>query len=340
MDGEIVFGPVAVIVGQNIGETIGALLVETHNTTVETGMQDGQAETFLAVGLHIPHMITAPMEVVAPDIHLGLAADGDAVHIGAEHLATIDQQPRVADTVMVIGGFTIVVGPKGKAYPAPCCKLATERPNGVLLLDVGLAEAEGLLGKPSVENSLAIHGNGHKGMGLRGYGIGNEMGQAGQRVAHYPRMGIVKLEVQVGSRGIAGIAANGYQFARLDGKLARGKAHLQGVAPSGALELLLIDVGKAFQMTIHAGQSVGVCHIDGVAKAVLVDGKMADITFGHRVYLLALLVARLDIDASMKVPGTRLTEVAGEHNLVVHGGNIFYIRIADRLGITAATCQQ
>ena len=303
-------------------------------------MQDGQAETFLAVGLHIPHMITAPMEIVAPDIHFGLTADGNAVNIGAEHLTTIDQQLGTADAVVVIGGFAIVVGPKGKAYPAPCGKLAADGPGGVLLLGVGLSEAEGLLGKPSIEDSLAIHGDGHKRMGLRGYAIGNEMSQTGQRVAHHPGAGVVEFQMQMRSRGIAGIAADGYQFARLDGKLPWGETHLQGVAPSGALKLLLIDIGKALQMTIHAGEPVGMGHIDSIAEAVLVDGNVADIAFGHRIDFLALLVARLDVDASMKVPGTRLTEIAGEHYLVVHRGHIFYIRIADRLGITATACQQ
>ena len=232
------------------------------------------------------------MEIVAPDIHLGLAADGNAVNIGAEHLATIDQQLGTADAVVVIGGFAIVVGPKCKAYPAPCGKLAADGPGGVLPLGVGLSEAEGLLG------------------------------------------------MQMGSRGIAGIAADGYQFARLDGKLPWGETHLQGVAPSCALKLLLIDIGKAFQMTIHAGEPVGMGHIDSIAEAVLVNGKMTDITFSHRINLLTFLIARLDVDATMEMPGTRLSEVAGEHYLVVHRGHIFYIRIADRLGITATACQQ
>ena len=81
-------------------------------------------------------------------------------------------------------------------------------------------------------------------------------------------------------------------------------------------------------------------HIDGIAKTMLVDGEMADIAFCHRINLLTLLIARLDVDASMEMPRTRLTEVAGEHNLVVNRRHIFYIRIADRLGITATACQQ
>ena len=280
------------------------------------------------------------MEIVAPDIHLGLAADGNAVNIGAEHLAAIDQQLCTADAVVVIGGFAIVVGPKCKAYPAPCGKLAADGPGGVLPLGIGLSEAEGLLGKPSIEDSLAIHGNGHEGMGLGGYAIGNEMSQTGQRVAHHPGAGVVEFQMQMGPRGITGIAADGYQFARLDGKLPWGETHLQGVAPSCALKLLLIDIGKAFQMTIHAGEPVGMGHIDSIAEAMLVNGKMTDITFGHRINLLTFLIARLDVDATMEMPGTRLTEIAGEHYLVVHRGHIFYIRIADRLGITATACQQ
>lgn len=216
-------------------------------------MQDRQAEPFFAVGLHIPHMIAAPMEVVAPNIHLGLATHGNAIDIRAEHLAPIDQQPRFADAIMVIGGFAVIVGPEGEAYPAPCRKLAAERPNGMVLLGVGLAKAESLLGESTIKKSFSIHWNSHEGMGLRSYGVGNEMSQAGQRVAHHPGVSIVEFQMQMRSRGITGIAADGYQLTRLDGKLAWGETHLKGIAPSCALELFLVDVSKALQMTIYAG---------------------------------------------------------------------------------------
>lgn len=319
---------------------IGALFVEGDDTTIETGMQDGQTKTWFAIGLHIPHMVATPMQIVAPKVNLGLATDRNAVDIGTEHLATIDQQASVANAVMMIGGFAIVVGPKGEAYPAPCGKFTGECPNGMLFFHFRLAKTESLLGGTSIKKSLALHGNSHKGMGLRGYGVGNEMGQLQHRVAHDPSTGVVEFEVQMRSRGIARIATNSNQIACTDRKLTRGEANIEGVAPSLALNLFLIDIGKALQVTINAGQPIGMSHIDSIAEAVLVDRNMADIPVGNGKNLLTFLIACLDVDAPMEMPRARLTEVACQYHFIVDGRNVFYIRIADRLSITATTCQQ
>ena len=304
---------------------IGALLIEGNDATIETGMQDGQTKTWFAIGLHIPHMVATPMQIVAPEVDFGLTTDGNAVDIGTEHLATIDQQAGVANAVMIVGGFAIVVGPKGEAYPAPCGKFTGERPNGVLFLDFRLTKTEGLLGGTSIEEPFAHHGNGHKGMGHWGYGVGNEMGQLEHGVAHDPSAGVVEFEVEMRACGIARIATDSYQVACTDGELAWGEAHIEGVAPSLALNLLLIDIGKALQVTINAGQSIGMSHIDGIAKAVLIDGDMADITIGNGENLLAFLIARLDVDTPMEMPRARLTEVASQHDFIIYWRNITLI---------------
>lgn len=199
---------------------IGALFIEGDDATIETGMQDGQTKTWFAIGLHIPHMVATPMQIVAPEVDFGLTTDGNAVDIGTEHLTTIDQQAGVANAVMIVGGFAIVVGPKGEAYPAPCGKLTGERPYGVLLLDFRLTKTEGLLGGTTIEEPFAHHGNGHKGMGHWGYGVGNEMGQLEHGVAHDPSAGVVEFEMEMRARGIARIATDSYQVACTDGKLA------------------------------------------------------------------------------------------------------------------------
>ena len=304
---------------------IGALLIEGDDATIETGMQDGQTKTWFAIGLHIPHMVATPMQIVAPEVDFGLTTDGNAVDIGTEHLTTIDQQAGVANAVMIVGGFAIVVGPKGEAYPAPCGKLTGERPYGVLLLDFRLTKTEGLLGGTSIEKSFARHGNGHKGMGYWGYGVGNEMGQLEHRVAHDPSAGVVEFEMEMRARGIARIATDSYQVACTDGELAWGEAHIEGVAPSLALNLLLIDIGKALQMTINTGQPIGMSHIDGIAKTVLIDRNMADIAVGNGKNLLAFLIARFDVDTAMEMPRARLTEVASQHDFVINGRNVTLI---------------
>ena len=98
--------------------------------------------------------------------------------------------------------------------------------------------------------------------------------------------------------------------------------------------------GKTLQMAIHAGMSVGMSHIDSIAKAILVDSQTTDVAIGYREYLLTLDIARLDIDATMKVPGTGLAKIASQRDFIIDRRHIFYIRIADRLGIMVATCQQ
>ena len=107
------------------------------------------------------------------------------------------------------------------------------------------------------------------------------------------------------------------------------------------MQLGLVGVGKALQMAVDAGVAVGMADVDGVAEAIHVDGEAADVAVGDGEDVLALLVAGLDVDAAVEVPGSRLAEVARQHDVVVDGRDIVNIRIADRLGFTRTTaCQQ
>ena len=217
LNGEIISGLVVLIVAQDEGQMVGTLFVEVDDATMDVGMQDGQTHAWLAIGLHIPDAVFAPMVVVAPFIDLSLTTDGDAVDIRAEHFATIDQQLHVADAVVMIHILGIVVGPQGKAYPAPCCELATECPRGALLLVIRLSEAKGLLVLTATEHSLALHWHSHKRVGLWCYAVSNEMTQEYQWVAHDPRLSIMNLQVQMGPCRVACIATNGDEVASLDG---------------------------------------------------------------------------------------------------------------------------
>ena len=339
-DGEVVLGLVALIVAENISKVIGALLVEVDDAVGEVGMQYGQSHAGFTVRLHIPDMGAAPVVVVAPLVDLGLAADGDAGDVGAEHAAPIHQQACFTNAVVVVGGLAVVVGPQGKANPAPCGKVARQGPHGVLLLRVGLSEAEGLFAGATVEYALASLRNGHKGMGLRSNGVSNERCQLLHRVAHDPGLGVVQFQVQVGTGAVTGIAAKGNEVAGLHGQLVRGIVEIEGVAIAGALEELFVGFGKALQMTVDAGQSVRVADVDGVAEAVLIDGDAADVAVGNGEYLLALLVIGLDVESAVEVPGPRLAEVACQHNVVVDRRVVFHAMITDRLGIIATACQQ
>ena len=120
---EMVGGLVVLIVTQDEGQMVGTFLVEVDDATMDVGMEDGQSHVWFTIGFHVPDAILAPMVVVAPLVDLWLTTDGDAVDIGTEHFATIDQQLHVADAVMMVDVLCIVVGPEGEPYPAPCGEL-------------------------------------------------------------------------------------------------------------------------------------------------------------------------------------------------------------------------
>ena len=177
-------------------------------------------------------------------------------------------------------------------------------------------------------------------MSLRCYGVGYQISQLRHWVAHGPRLCIVQLKVQMGSRGISRIATDGYQVARLDGKLVGLEAHFQRVAPSLALQLLFVLVDKALQVAVDAGIAVRMVHIDRIAKAMLIHRQFADIAIGNGKDLLALHITRLHVYSAMKMVWARFTEIACQHNLVVYWRTILNnSSSADRFGILTATCQ-
>ena len=62
------------------------------------------------------------------------------------------------------------------------------------------------------------------------------------------------------------------------------------------------------------------------AKTIHINSQTTDIAIGNRKNLLTLDIARLDIDATMKVPGTGLTKIASKLNIIVNGTLIFKMR--------------
>ena len=138
-------------------------------------MNGGQAHAGFPIGLHIPDAGTSPVVVVAPGVDLELATDGNAVNIGTEDLTTINQQLCMANAIVVISEFRIVVRPQGKAYPAPRRKATVDGPGSTLSLDVRLPKAENLLATASIEHTLALNGNSHEAMGLRSNSISHHM---------------------------------------------------------------------------------------------------------------------------------------------------------------------
>ena len=209
-------------------------------------------------------------------------------------------------------------------------------------LGIWLSEAKGLLGGTTIEHTLSLDRNSHEGMGLWGNGIANEMGQFHHWITKRPSVRIVKFQMQMRSCGITRITADSNELTSLDRKLISIERHIKGITPSGPLQHIFIGIGKVFQMAIDTSIPVRMINIDGITEAVFVDGQPTDISISNRENLLALNITRLNVKSSVEMPRARLTEISCENNLVVHRGNIFYfyIRIADRLGIMSATCQQ
>ena len=194
----------------------------------------------------------------------------------------------------------------------------------MLLLDVRLSEAKSLFGGSPIEQSLPLLRYSHEGVSLRGHAISDVGSQFHHGVAHDPRTGVMQFEVQVGACGMPCIATDGNEVARLDRQLFLGIAKVQRVAPARSLEQLFIGFRKALQVAVDAGQPIRMVDIDGIAKAKLVDGDAADISFRNGKHLLALYVARLDVQATMEVPGSRFTKVSRQHDVIVDGRDIFH----------------
>ena len=126
---------------------------------------------------------------------------------------------------------------------------------------------------------------------------------------------------------VARVATDGYQVASLDRKARRRENHRQRVL-ARALEQLLVAVGKALQVTVDAGLSVGVADVDGVAEAVHANGEPADVAVGNGVDELALLILGLDVQSAVEMKRARLAKVASQHHFVVDGRMISYWLLA------------
>ena len=163
-------------------------------------------------------------------------------------------------------------------------------------------------------------------MSLRGHGVGNLAPQELHGVTHGPCACVVNLQMQMGSRRVARVAADGHKVACTDGELAVGETDIQRVGAPFALNLLFVGGGKALQVAVDAGVAVRVADIEGIAEAILVYGQSRHTAVGYGKDLLALHIAGLDVQSAMEVPRTRFTEVARQRDVVVDGTLIGKVR--------------
>ena len=181
--------------------------------------------------------------------------------------------------------------------------------------DVAQPKAESLLAAAAVEDAFALHGDSHERMGHGRHRVGHVPPDELQRVQQAPGLRVVNLQVQVRPGGMSRIAADGNQVARLDGEALCGKAQVKRVAVV-QVQCLLILVGKAPQMAVDAGVSVGVADVDGIAKAILVGRDPRDIAVGYGADGLSLHVVGLDVQSAVEVPGAGLAKVSRQRNVV------------------------
>ena len=97
------------------------------------------------------------------------------------------------------------------------------------------------------------------------------------------------------------------------------------------LEQRLVFIIKALQVAIDAGVAVGMSHIDCIAEAIHVDSQTAHKAVSNGIDEFTLLVFRLDIESTMKMERTGLTEIASKDNIIINGRTVFYILNANKL---------
>ena len=131
------------------------------------------------------------MVVVAPGIHLHVLIDGNAAHIGGEHLAVVDEELHAANAIVVVGGLHVVVSPEAEAHLPP---------SRIMMGQLVGGKTDALLDATTGKHALALLRICHQGMALRRLGVLQMMAYEIERVEHLPRLRVVNLEMKMGSR--------------------------------------------------------------------------------------------------------------------------------------------
>ena len=139
---------------------------------------------------------------------------------------------------------------------------------------------------------------------------------------------------------MTGITTDGNIVARLDRKLLGRENIRQRIFRPCTMKFVLILFSKTLQMAVNAGEAIGMGDIDGIAEAVQIDRQPADIAISNGKDILALHIARLNIQTTMKVKWAGFTEVARQRNIVVYGGCIGYWLLTISRWLTIATRHQ
>ena len=317
---------IAIGIGKRIDHLIEFLAVEVVDAPCVVGLEERQLTAWLHERFHIPHILMAPMLVVAPGIDLTVHLCGNAVDIAFENDFPVDGQARMADAVMMEGVFHIVVGPDAEAHLSPRRELSLQIMGG---------EIEILLAVAAVEDALPFLRVGHEGVGLRRCLINEILSQIRQRVTHRPRTRIVDFEMEMGSHAAARIAADGHQLPAADGHLMGTQIDIGGVLRRfmpfrniirlPVLPTITGDTGtlhgrKILQVAIHRTVAIGMLNENGIAKAKESHGDTRHIAVGNGEEGLAHSHSRTDVDTSMKMMRTRFTKVARQRDVVIVDG--------------------
>lgn len=155
--------------------------------------------------------------------------------------------------------------------------------------------------------------HGHESMGLRRHRVGDEITEERVRVKHVPGARVVDFYVQVGSRAVTAVAAQGYELSLTHRYVKRGKTC---VGHTGLMAVLItaqgcLDTGgESLEVAINGGLTRRMGDVNGITKAVEPYGNAADVAVSDSIDVLTLTASGLDVEASVEVVGSGFSKVS------------------------------
>lgn len=157
-------------------------------------------------------------------------------------------------------------------------------------------ETEGLFVTTSIKRTLTSHWACHHTMSLGSHRVVDKGREEIQGVHHVPGPRIMDLQMQMGSRAMTGIPADGNQLSLSDREVKRSKVKVYLlVTPPGAMHHPLQLGRELLQVAIDTGITFRMGDIDRIAKAVDTYGETTHITVTNRVDVLTFHIISLDI---------------------------------------------
>lgn len=197
MDREAHLRTVAQGIAQGIDEMIGALFINQYPSAVGIGgMEQTEAIARVDDRLHIG--------AVGPGVDVTLFCLRKAIHHTAEYFPLIDGKYHGMYTQAIVNALHVVVRTNAGTYPAPGGE-------GLLWL---WGKAFGL--GATHHNAFTLQGKEHDTIGTGGGMVVDGLGKEGQRVDVVTCCALEEVEVEVRTKGIAGVSTHSNHLTRLN----------------------------------------------------------------------------------------------------------------------------